>query len=153
MCPNLIVLIGIQGSGKSRWTLSHSEFYRVCPDEIRKKYYDDISNQTDNSSVYAIARGMIITVLELGQDTVIDATNVNTLIRREFFKKLPLHNRHAKVFETKPEIAIQRIRKDIKDGVIRADVPDHAVYRYYGDFLYTEKALLEEEFVTIRTVP
>lgn len=151
-CPNLFILIGIQGSGKSRWAIKHPEYYRVCPDDIRKGYFDDVSNRTDNISAHAIARGMVITALELGYDTVLDATNLNTSFRRRLFEKLPLHKRHAKIFEVDPEEAIQRIKKDMGEGTQRSDVPESAVYRYYGDFLYTKKAILKEEFDSIKTI-
>ena len=151
-CPNLYILIGIQGSGKSRWAMKRSGYYRVCPDDIRKKFFDDVSNRTDNISVHAIARGMVIAALELGHDTILDATNLNTPFRRRLFEKLPFHKRHAKIFEVDPEEAIQRIKKDMEEDTQRADVPESAVYRYHGDFLYTKKAILKEDFETINYI-
>lgn len=150
--PKLIILIGIQGSGKSNWSNKYTNYYRVCPDEIRKKYYGGVHNQIDNTSIHTMARGMVIAALELNQNTILDGTNLNTPFRRELFKRLPLHERHARIFKIEPEIAIQRIKKDIKNGVDRANVPDRSVYRYYGDYLHTMKVITEEGYESIETI-
>ncbi len=135
--PTLYVLIGIPGSGKSRWAIKNSQYYRICP--------DDMMNQKNNINAHLIVRGMLITALKFGIDTVLDGTNLNTRFRREMFAKLPFHKRCAKMFEIDPEIAFDRMSKDIKDGIYRADVPKSTFYRYYGDFLYCKEAVKEEE--------
>jgi predicted kinase len=152
LCPKLIILIGIQGSGKSRWAMKRREYYRVCPDDIRREHYDDVFDLATNTVVHAVSKGMVIAALELNQDTVLDATNLNTPFRRNLYKGLPNHKKHARIFEIEPEIAIQRIKNNIKENTRRVDVPDYKVYKYYGDFLYTKKAILEENFDSIKTI-
>jgi len=146
--PNLIILIGIPGSGKSRWALNNPQYYRVCPDEIRKSF-GDISDQSNNSIVWAITKGMVKAALELHHNVVLDATNVNTTYRRKFYEDLPLHKRHAKVFEIDPEVATKRIHKDIVSSLKRADVPELFIYRKYGEFLYSVRYLFKENFESI----
>lgn len=150
--PNLMIPIGIPGSGKSTWVLKHPEYYSVCPDEIRKKYFKDISDQSNNVSVFQIAKGMVITALELGKNTVLDATNTITFYRREFYKDLPSHKRHALIFEVEPEIAVQRVKNDIERGIQRSNVPEDMIYRCYGDFLYSKKVLRMENFNSINLI-
>lgn len=150
--PKLIILIGIPGSGKSRWTIGHPQYYRICPDEIRKTHFDDITDQSNNIDAWNLAKGMIIAALGLGRDVVLDAINTSTSYRKALYKALPFHKRLAKVFEIEPELAFSRISNDIKKGMVRSNVPEHSVYRHYGDFLYTKKAIEKEEFDSIEYI-
>jgi len=147
----LFVLIGIPGSGKSSWIKHHTKnFYIVCPDNIRKKYYSDISDQNNNTAVWNIAKGQVISALECNHDVVLDATNVNTLYRREFLKDIiPYHKVKAVVFNISPEKACSRIAEDIKNGIDRSNVPEQTVYRMYGEYLHTLKVLNQEGFESI----
>ena len=147
--PTLYILIGIPGSGKSRWAIGHPQYYRICPDEVRLEQFDDMMDQKNNINAHLIVRGMLITALKFGIDTVLDGTNLNTKFRREMFAKLPFHKRCAKIFDIDPDIAFKRMKKDIENGVFRADVPKSTFYRYYGDFLYCKEAVEKEEFDSI----
>ena len=150
--PKLIILIGIPGSGKSRWAIGHPQYIRICPDEIRKTHFGDISDQSNSRNAWRIATGMVIATLKLSRDAVLDGTNLNELYRQELYKYLPSHKREAKVFEIKPESALSRIFKDIKEEVVRSNVPEHSIYRCYGDFLYAKRAIKKENFDSIEYI-
>ena len=150
--PTLVILIGIPGSGKSRWALKHPEYYRVCPDEIRREFFNDISDQSNNTSVWEVAKGMVIAALQLGHDTILDATNCSTSYRRRFYAGLPHHIRHAKIFEIYPDVAYYRINKDLSNELNRSNVPESVIYRMYGEYLYTVKAIEEEDFHQIEYI-
>lgn len=55
----------------------------------------------------------------------------------------------AKLFEVSPEVAYGRIKKDAAEKVDRCFVPEHAVYRYYGMYLYTKKVLMQEDLFDV----
>lgn len=149
ICPTLVILIGIPGSGKSRWAIKHPEYYRICPDEIRRSYFKDISNQSNNIPVWQMAKGMLITALNLGQDTVLDATNVNVNHLRNLYSILPFHKRVAKIFDIEPTESIRRIKNDETEGISRVDVPARAIYRYYGDLLFIKTVINRGEYDSI----
>lgn len=150
--PNLIMLVGIPGSGKTRWLIKNQgTATTVSPDHIRRSISGSISDQSANIEVWANAKRHAIACLANAQDIILDATNVNTVFRRQFLENLPPCNLIAVTFDVKPETACKRIRKDMDEGLDRSDVPDYVVYRMYGDFLYTKKVLKSEGFKVIKS--
>ncbi len=72
------MLIGIPGSGKSYEAgrlMKESKCVYVCPDEIRKELYGDISVQGDPRKVFEKADSMVKEALKKGLDVIFDATN------------------------------------------------------------------------------
>lgn len=146
------MLIGIPGSGKSTWLKKSSKLV-ICPDAIRMWLTNDVSDQSQNDVVWKIALYTTIWNLENNFSVVLDATNVNTTLRRSFISQLPQNiEKHAIVFETDPEICIQRIHKDIIDNVTRSQVPPEVIYRMYGEFLYTKQVIKYEKWTTTETI-
>lgn len=143
--PYFIMLVGIPGSGKSRWASQVQSFNTqiVCPDQIRKDIGENISDQSVNIEVWELALKETISLLELKKNVILDATNVNALEWEEFVSKLPPCKKVAKLFEVSPEVAYGRIVKDVEKKEDRCLVPEHAVYRYYGMYLHTKKVLKE----------
>ena len=172
MKPYFIMLVGIPGSGKSRWAkeIRSKNTVIVCPDEIRKKLTGDISNQEFNSRVWFEAKLSVMNLLESGKNVILDATNVNTMYREDFMlglrsgfctllrsHTLPDCTLIAKLFEIAPEIAYEYIQKDLKlvtkmakldpsIQIIRANVPEYVIYRMYGEYLYTKRVIKDEGF-------
>jgi len=137
--------IGIPGSGKSTWINSIKDQYTIiCPDEIRKSITGNISDQTRNDEIWFITKNKVIDELFAGHDVILDACNVNTKFRLEFLSGLPECHKVARVFKIDPGIAYQRIQEDIRKGVDRSNVPESTIYKMYGEFLFTEKALQYE---------
>jgi Predicted kinase len=157
MTPTLLMLIGIPGSGKSSWlnsqkkgnlrTLIDNEpFWIVCPDALRKKRFDNVSDQSQNTAVWQEAKDLTTGFLQHGTAIILDATNVNTKYRRDFISELPPCKLLAKVFPVTPETAWERVMDDLLAGRDRATVPEETIYRMYGEFLYTMKVLPSEGF-------
>lgn len=140
------MLIGISGSGKSTWVSKHSDnSIIICPDSIRA-WLSDISDQTQNIISWKIASYCTHIFLEKGNNIVLDATNVNTLERRNFLERIPTTvKKHAIIFHITPDEAFDRIQTQLKTQK-RSNVPLYRVYRMYGDFLYTLKVIKEENW-------
>ena len=159
MKPYFILLVGIPGSGKSRWANEilcclqlvrghwhpNADTQIVCPDEIRRELGDSVSDQLINMEVWLKAKQEVIWLLKSGKNVILDATNVNTLYRKIFMDDLPECTLIAKLFAIEPEVAYERIQKDLENKD-RADVPEHVVYKMYGEFLYTARYIKNEGF-------
>jgi predicted kinase len=159
--PTLLMLIGIPGSGKSTWLatagestlienekyilLGNEPFAIVCPDAIRQ-LMGNIQDQSNNAIVWQFAKDRVISCLERRMSIILDATNVNTTLRRHFLQGLPDCLKKAKVFYVNPEQACMRIKKDIEEKKLRANVPEETIYRMYGEYLYTVRVLSSEGF-------
>lgn len=141
--PYFIMLVGIPGSGKSKWAkeVMSETTQVVCPDQIRKEISGNVGNQSVSVEAWAEAKSRTIFLLKEGKNVILDATNVNALQWQNFIGDLPECDLVAKLFEVDPEVACGRIAKDIENKVERTNVPDHAVYRYYGMYLYTKKVI------------
>lgn len=146
--PVFLMLIGIPGCGKSSWLNSQrlDEFEIICPDQIRKESYGDISDQANNIAVWDAALKRTCYNLSRGHSVVLDATNVNTRYRREFVSQLPQCKLKAKIFQDDPQTCYERISKDLQAGRDRSAVPEETVYRMYGELLYTIKVIQSEGF-------
>jgi len=144
----LTITIGISGSGKTTWAKQYIEnnknFIRVCPDDIRKELTGDISNQSRNNEVWKLAKKRVADAL-LEKNVILDATNLDTSQRNNFIKDLPAHILKYKYFEVSPEIAKERIKKDLENNVDRSKVPENVIdkmsKKYYN--IRREKELEE----------
>lgn len=151
------MLVGIPGSGKDTWLrkqkAGRKNFAVISIDDMRKELTSDVSNQACNSIVWSAAKTQAKTVLYMGRNVILNATNVNTAYRKDFLSGLPPCRKLARVFPVKPETAYGRIRKDLDRGIDRSRVPEETVYRMYGEFLYTVRNLQQEGFRIIRELP
>ena len=146
--PELIITVGIPGCGKSTWVNEHKGgAFVVCPDDIRREITGNITDQSQNDKVWAIAKTRVFAWLNNKYDVILDATNVSTKGRRSFIEGLPKCRLVAQCFPMAPEEAYARIKKDLDAGVDRSVVPEELVYRMYGEYLYTVKVLKSEGFM------
>jgi predicted kinase len=92
---------------------------------------------------------LTINNLKKGKNVVLDATNIDTIYRTPFvdsvnneveFKKIAL------VFYVSREEAKQRIRKDIENGIDRANVPFEIIDSQYNRYMDSLKNLPGEGF-------
>jgi len=151
--PELVLPIGIPGSGKSTWIKEFNKgnkYKIVSPDEIRREMADDISDQSMNAQVFQMAEEATKRFLEGGDSVIYDATNVDTEKRRSLIKQMPKDIKlKAKIFEIDPEESKRRIRKDIEAGKDRSDVPDHIIDKMQKKFEETKSKIKEEGFELI----
>jgi len=139
--PKLIIPVGISGSGKSMWikSMQNSNTIIVSPDKIRKELTGNISDQTKNNEVFALAMKKTADVLNIGKDVIFDATNIKSKNRKSLMDYMKVHvdmpfEGFAKIFSVSPEIAKERIKKDIENGIDRSNVPDWVIDKQYQIF-------------------
>ena len=129
---NLILPIGISGSGKS---YIYNKYYKDCvqvsPDLIREELTGDISNQSKNKEVFKLAFERVDEYLNKGMDVLFDATNVNKSQRKNFTDKYIGTDVNV-IYVVLPadiDLSWTRIRKDIREKKNRSDVPYFALVR------------------------
>jgi predicted kinase len=91
--------------------------------------------------------------LKSGLKVILDATNVNTKLRRNFMQsieeQIPILHKKAILFDISPEESIKRIKNHKDWNIKRPNVPDEIVYRMYGEYLYTKKVISLENWHSI----
>lgn len=81
--PNLIVMVGISGAGKtSTATAEYKGYNIISTDNIREEICGDRSDQSKNDKVFRVFHKRIIESLRAGRNTVADATNLTIKSRR-----------------------------------------------------------------------
>ena len=96
----------------------------VHSDDVRAEVTGSINDQTQNDAVWAEILSRCQSSLAKGVDTLLDATNVDTIRRRTFVNQLPPCRLRLKTFFINENAARNRIAKDLKDGKERSKVPD-----------------------------
>ena len=142
--PDFIILIGLPGSGKSTWLskFNADNKYRViCPDEIRKELTGKISDQSQNAHVWQVAKERVQNTLEKGKGVILDSTMTDASRRKDFIKDLPPAQLKAKVFYVDPEVAKERIKKDIEAKKDRSDVPPDIIDKMQTELMSKVKLL------------
>ena len=128
----LILPIGISGSGKSYiYNKDYKDCVQVSPDIIREELTGDISNQTKNKEVFKLAFERVDEYLNSGKDVFFDATNVNKSQRKNFTDKY-IGTDVEVVYVVLPadiDLSWNRIRKDIREGKNRSNVPYFALVK------------------------
>ena len=86
----LIILVGIPGSGKSRVAEKYEEIgYKIhSSDALRMELYSDINNQSDNNGLFQELHKRIIIDLKNGENVILDATNLAIKKRKDLLGKV-----------------------------------------------------------------
>jgi predicted kinase len=86
--PELTVLVGLPGSGKSTWAKRNlPQHVYISPDEIRYEKFEVQFDQKVEPQVWQIALALVEGNLKLNRPVVFDATNL-TPKRREFLVEI-----------------------------------------------------------------
>lgn len=110
----LIIMCGISGSGKSSKAKELKEEYNaviISTDEIRRKVFKDINDQSHNKEVFQIAYDEINIFIELSYNVIFDATNIKSSSIKELKKNIKSWNDINKilyVIDTPLEKAIEQ---------------------------------------------
>jgi len=151
--PELVLPIGISGSGKSTWIkeFNKDNKYRVVePDGIRREVTGDVSDASQDKQVWKIAKQRTINSLRGDQSVILDATNIDPDHRAEFIEGLPECELKAKIFRLDPEEAKKRIKSDIESGKDRSNVPEEIVDKMFDRFQDSISKLEDQGFQIIK---
>jgi len=135
---SIILPIGTSGSGKSTWIRkiqneTNNAFIVVEPDAIRYEITGSKSNKSKDKEVYELAYKRIISAVNENKSVIFDTTNLKKERRQELYnalKSVKDVNFKYKLMPLNPELAKQRIKRDLQEGKDRANVPDETINRH-----------------------
>ena len=120
----LVCAVGQSGCGKTTLgrELEKVGFVVVCPDDLRKELSGSIGDQSANSKVFSIIPKLVRGYLADGKDVYYSATNT----KQRDWNAVRVWGEDADrivwlVFDVSLEETEARVRRDLEDGVDRAD--------------------------------
>ena len=152
--PELILLIGIPGSGKSFYAKKY-DYDRIfkhnttilSSDKVRKEILGDENDQTRNDEVFDYIIKTAVKKLELGHRVIIDATNITRKSRKNITDFVEQHlNGFYEYGFIKFIVIATPYYKCLENNRKRSrQVPEYVIERMYKQFefrggkLYNEK--------------
>ena len=152
--PNLIILTGIPGSGKTTYAKNYIPYYpkhvvHCSSDSIRRELYGNASIQGDPAEVFSLMQSRTIEALNDGYDVLYDATNITRKDRASIinvcpkFAKIECHIIWAPI-----ETCIERDAK--RERTVGKAVIDKMLKRfqapYYDEGIDEIKIVLPDDF-------
>ena len=137
---NLVVTLGITGCGKSRWLKNKSPVIET--DDLRVELLDDISDSaTQEGLIFGTAAKRISKLFDTHDTVYFGATLVNGKHRIPFLQSIKDMCKHkfvidVVIFPGIPELSKERISRDLKNGVQRADSIQF-IDEQYEQYLHT----------------
>jgi predicted kinase len=137
---NLVVTLGITGCGKSKWLKNKSPVIET--DDLRVELLDDISNSaTQEGLIFGTAAKRISKLFDTHDTVYFGATLVDGKHRIPFLQSIKDMCKHkfvidVVIFPGIPELSKERITRDLKNGVQRADSIQF-IDEQYEQYLHT----------------
>ena len=145
----LIVTMGIPGSGKSTIAAKTPTKHVICPDNIREMLFGDPTHQDNNDLVFAHAHSRLKTILNDGESVLFDATNVQAFARKELLDIAAQYPGTWKVLlVVDVPLAVAKERNAKRDRVVPEDVLD----RMHARFMQSLSQIGFEQWDAIRFV-
>lgn len=145
---NIIVLKGLQGSGKSTWAINEvatnpNKYKRLNKDELRAMLDASIWNKDNERFLLKMQEYIVMEALKVGKDVIIDDTNFD----EKHFKRMcgiaAVSNRTVtvseKYFPIDVKVAIERDSKRLKP------VGEKIIRSYYDRYI-KDKTIFEKTF-------
>ena len=145
---NLVVTLGITGCGKSRWLKDKNP--RIETDDLRIELLDDISDSvTQEGLIFGAASKRLSKLFDTYDTVYFGATLVDSKYRIPFLQSIKDMCKHkfvidVVIFPAIPELSKERITRDLKNGVQRADSIQF-IDEQYEQYLYTMNIFNKEK--------
>lgn len=147
--PELIILCGIPGSGKTTYAEKNCLAFHLSSDAIRKELYGDENTQGNPAEVFALMQDRAIEALNNGYDVIYDATNITRKDRASIIAKCPKFVKiECHIIWAPIETCIER--DAARECTVGKEVIDRMLKRfqapYYDEGIDEIKIVLPENF-------
>ena len=127
--PQIILLVGLPGSGKSTWA-QKQKLPVLSSDEIRRLLLDDITDQRLNRRIFQVLRYLLKQRLEAGRPvTCIDATHLTKAERRPYFAIAEIYGCEVEAVYFDVPLATCKSRNRSRERMVPEDVLDRMAAR------------------------
>jgi predicted kinase len=136
MKPELIMLIGLPGCGKSTIAQKYYADRKIfSSDALRKELFDDEDCQDKNDELFKELHKRIREALKQGHDVIYDACNISYKRRMAFLQEMKKYYGYATamVIMTPYEECVARQKERNRD------VPEEVIFRMYKNFFFPQK--------------
>lgn len=130
---NLVMLVGLPGSGKSTWALN-SGVRTFSSDDIRLELFGDVNDQTHNKEVFDELQRRTKECLSSGVDCIYDATNISRKRRMAFLREVDGHNKTCVLFC--PPVELCKARNLLRERRVPEEVIDRMVRNFEVPYVY-----------------
>ena len=143
---NLVVTMGMTGSGKTTWLRDKSPVIET--DDLRVELLDDISDYLQDGFIFGTAAKRVADLFDKHDTVYFGATLVDSKHRISFLQSIKDMCNHEFVidmfiFPCNDKLSKERVTKDLKDGVKRPD-SIHLIDEQYAQYLHTMSILGDE---------
>lgn len=107
--PELTVMVGLPGSGKSHYAKEQKNVIVVSSDDIREELFGSANDQSDNGKVFQMYSKRIKEALISGKSVIADATNISMKARKTVIPMMKLaHHTKAVVMAIPASICLKQ---------------------------------------------
>ena len=152
----LTVTLGMTAAGKTTWLRDKSPV--VETDDLRVELFNDVDDISQEKLIFDTAVKRVSQLFELTDTVYFGATLVDSKYRIPFLQSVKDICKHELVidmfiFPCTPAVSMERITKDLKDGVQRADSIKYIdeQYEQYLDALISLQGDEKDFYRTITT--
>jgi predicted kinase len=121
--PNMIILCGLPGAGKSTWIKTHNKGFTVVKlDWIRQEIYGHQFHTNAEFFIIGMARSMVRLLLSQGKNVIIDGTGLTRGIRNDWIEIGNDYNANIKIVWIKTSIETCLKRNSKRKNKVPEDV-------------------------------
>lgn len=121
--PQLIVMIGASGSGKSTWIEQNSDVYHVVSSDVIREQQFPAHSGIDPAAytpagfaaTFGTAHALVKTLLDGGIDVVYDATNIRRRDRIDFLKAVGIVDKDLNRQRTNVRVVYKVVERSLSD--------------------------------------
>ena len=135
MKPILAVMVGISGSGKSTYANGLKTSLKaelVETDAVRIELTGNAEDQSQNGSVFAVAKKRVNDYLSQGKNTIIDATSLSLRDRKDWIDIGKANNAEIRAYFIDTPVSVCKAQNNKRERKVPEWVIDKQASKLFG---------------------